>query len=780
MMSDVYLPTPGRLVDPEDLSVPKARETARALRSGVLNWVRFVECRRIDGDDESVDPQLKGAEVVVFDAEVEVPQRPKNDIRKVERIAVAFREDDKSYPEALALREDFPLVPHINLRTFETPRSLCLYDQPYNEIKLRWTAPVFIERVRTWLTRTAAGTLHESDQQLEPLLIGSPIPIILPSDLFASSGQQAPEKLTISRINSGPQRFCLVAERSAEVDKAARGDKTPDVIATVIFGAPQTHGIIRRQPLNLRELHQFLESAGIDLLSLLRDRVRSWQSDRSVMESSLVIILVLPKTRQEGGQEEHPDVWAFLCVSTGLEGGEDDGRRRGKTVVGFPRIKEIGEHIGLWENKGNNLATLIPTDVSMQGEQVSTALLNPSFNLSRADAARFNGFSSRDGRKITAVGMGALGSQVFLNLLRSAYGEWTLIDKDFVLPHNLARHGLYGNVIGWSKVEPLALYANSTIDGEPIATAIVADVLDTGEMTETVSRNLTEAEAIFDFSASIAVARHLAQDVNSEARRASLFLNPSGTDLVLLMEDAARLIPLTALEMQYYRFLTMEPNLREHLRREGATIRYAHSCRDVSSTISQEHVALHAAIGSGALRRALNTPDATIIIWQSSDDGSVRNLKVTPAQSVVHRAGEWTICTDEYVLEKVRKSRAERLPNETGGSLIGSFDMQHRVVYVVDTLPSPPDSKEQPTGYVRGFEGLREKEEEVEKITDGILRYAGEWHSHPPGHTCIPSDNFDRPLFGWIAEKMAADGLPPLMLIVGDGDQHAWYLGKLS
>jgi hypothetical protein len=778
-MDDTYMASPGLLVDPENLRIPKARETTRALLSQALYWVRFVECRQVAESDESIDLQLRGVEVVVFDVEVEVPQRPVNAIRKTERIAVAFRAEDKGYPEILALRQDFPLVPHTNLRPWEKPRSLCLYDQPYSEIKLRWTAPSFVEHIRTWLARTAAGTLHEADQQLEPLLLGSATPIVIPANLLSASDEVGPRRLTISRLNNGPNRFCLVAENSTEANHTAADRTAPEFVATVIVGAPQAHGVIRKQPINIRELHQFLESDDVDLLSLLRERLRAWQQNKAIMRASLVILLLLPKTREDGGPQEDLDVWAFLCTSTSLKETKEVTARRGTKMAGFPSVQEIGEHLGLWVSDGGNLGLLILTDTGRQGEEISIALLNPVFNLSREAAARFNGFAGCDDRKITAVGLGALGSQVFLNLLRAAYGKWSLIDRDFMLPHNLARHGLYGNVIGWSKVEPLTLYANSMFDGEPIASAIVADVLDPEEMTAQVSQSLAEAEVIFDFSASIAVARHLAQDIKSAARRASLFLNPAGTDLVLLMEDAERKLPLTVLEMQYYRALTQDAQLRGHLHLNGSPIRYAHSCRDLSSTISQEHVALHAAIGSGALRRALSDPAAVIAFWRASDDGSVRSLKLSSAPMRTYRAGEWTICTDDYVLEKVRRERDERLPSETGGVLIGAFDMQHKVVYVVDTLPSPPDSKEQPTGYTRGFEGLHEKVEEIEKIVGGNLRYAGEWHSHPPGHDCAPSRNYDRPLFEWLAGKMAVDGLPPLMLIVGDHERHAWYLGTL-
>lgn len=131
-MSDSNVSLNGRVVEVGELRVPKARELARALHSGALNWVRPVECRRLDAGDENVLPELAGSEVLIFDVEAEVPQRRVNDVRPVERVAVAFWAEDNTYPETLALRGDFPQVAHTNLRTFETPRSLCLYDEPYS------------------------------------------------------------------------------------------------------------------------------------------------------------------------------------------------------------------------------------------------------------------------------------------------------------------------------------------------------------------------------------------------------------------------------------------------------------------------------------------------------------------------------------------------------------------------------------------------------------------------------------------------------------------------
>ena len=68
--------------------------------------------------------------------------------------------------------------------------------------------------------------------------------------------------------------------------------------------------------------------------------------------------------------------------------------------------------------------------------------------------------------------------------------------------------------------------------------------------------------------------------------------------------------------------------------------------------------------------------------------------------------------------------RKKKLPNETGGVLL-ALDHESRRAYVVDTIPSPPDSKEWPTLYIRGSEQLREEMERVTTLTVGNLEYIG-------------------------------------------------------
>jgi integrative and conjugative element protein (TIGR02256 family) len=139
---------------------------------------------------------------------------------------------------------------------------------------------------------------------------------------------------------------------------------------------------------------------------------------------------------------------------------------------------------------------------------------------------------------------------------------------------------------------------------------------------------------------------------------------------------------------------------------------------------------------------------------------------------------DWVINTDCMLHDKIHEFRAARLPNETGGVLLGHVDSERHRVYVVDALPSPPDSKEWPTVYIRGAVGLRERVEELQSKTGTMLHYVGEWHSHPDGYSCRPSSE-DKKAFAWLIARMAVEDYPAIMLIEGRKERQ-WYLGQME
>lgn len=743
-MADEFVPTPGEPSTVSSLVVPKARQVAQYLSAGHNPWVRLVEVKRAGGTDES--------NTVVFDVDVELSQITVHDIRPVERISATFTASDSNWPEVLALRFDFPYVPHLNLRDTEFPRSLCLYEDNYVEQKIRWAAISVVTRVREWLRDTATGTLHGEDQPLEPIFLGTRAVLVLPSDTF-SGDLASPTRLEIELRDHGERGQVFLATRHTP----GFADPKGRFIATALMCPPIVHGVIRSLPRTLLDLHRFAMQAGLDLLRALRDRFATWHRKSSVLDSHLVLVVAFPKLRSSTASVEAWDTWAFVTnETTGI----------------------IGEALGLWQLQGNVPGILIGgTPDEERARTISMMALNPTYALSRAGAAVANGIELQD-RRITAIGMGALGSQLTATLVRAGYGRWTLVDADVMLPHNAARHELDHTAVGWPKAMAMKAITDRMLAEPCVEGCVFADVLAPGDQAIPLASCFQQTDTIADFSASVAVARHVCWDIQSPARRLSAFLNPTGTDLVVLAEDVGRNIPLDCLEMQYYREVLTRPELAGHFARQDGRVRYARSCRDISSVMLEDQVAFHAAVGARAVRTALAREAASIGIWSSASDLSTRAIHIAPAPAVVLKTGDWTMITDELFVVKVQEIRSAKLPNETGGVLLGAWDLTRRVAYVVDTITAPADSEERGALFIRGSAGLRDRVKEVGERTGGMLQYIGEWHSHPNGYGMVPSDD-DRNVFSWLSEKTREDGFPPIMLIVGEHGMRG-FIGSIE
>jgi len=750
-MSSVLIDAPGEIIEPADITNPKASDLVMALTSGKIEFCRFVECRKTDT-----------ANVIVLDVEVELGQKRVHDIRATERIAIQFDEADACVPKALALRSDFPSVPHINISFQEFPRELCLYATPYDELKRQWTSTKFIERIRTWLALSAKGKLHQDDQPLEPLLWGTEGTVVFPSDVMTRA--KGDDVLFVRSVRKEKHDNFLVAEY---VSKKIYEKNELTFVTFKIKCPAKTHGTIRFRPSNLKELAEFCDDNDFSLLAEIRSAVSEqermfdeWlelqteftQPKRenlkdTFLASAVMLLMSFPKKRNDASVAETIDHWAFCTVQT---------------------VRELGIDIGLWIETYSDLGKPLAPDLTKSGEHISLELYNPKFNLTRRLSSIYNGISSTDlNSKFVAVGAGALGSNVILGLARQGYGSWTVVDNDHLNPHNLARHALDRGAIGWNKAEWVGLMANQFCEDGSNNVGVNVNVLSPGDQSEKLICFYKEADAILDLSASVAVERHLAADVESGARRVSVFMNPSGSDLVVLAEDAERETRLDHLEMNYYREIGKNADLKDHFVPSNKRIRYGQSCRDVSFQISNELVTIHSAIACRAIRKALESNEPSISIWRTTGELEVNRVCIEPSKYQSTQISDWEVLTDVNLIIRMQELRESKLPNETGGVLLGSIDFDRKKIYLVDTIASPPDSEEWPTAYIRGAKGLKPEVDAIHKSTDGAIHYMGEWHSHPNRCSTAPSDD-DVEVFKWLNATMGKDGHPPIMMIVGE------------
>jgi len=744
-MPDSYFPLPGVQIDPRTLAVRKARELADFLTSGVHPWARLVEAR------SHVDSEP--AETVVLDVEIGIGQEPRHDIHPTERLSVTFHASDCNWPEVLALRADFPrIVPHLFPSRDTEACRLCLYERSYDELKLGWTAPTFVEQIRFWLSETSRGTLHAPDQPLEPLFAGGCGSLILPPE-FVQADESQPVAFAVQIVIDGAAGTVYVATRN---EQAIRQGATR-FVATAFFAQPSGHGTIRFLPQNLSELDSVAASAGLDILEGLRSRVGAWGSDANLLRSQLILVVVFPKTREAGSPVEVTDIWAFGTLAT---------------------VSEIGEALALWQVDNRGFPGHL-IGASLDRTRASALVLYPlipHLAMTRAGAAAASG-AIPDTRRIVGIGVGALGSQIAGILVRSGFGHWRFIDEDLFLPHNAARHELPHSMIGQTKARAMTDWVNMLLAESVAQDAIVADVLHPGDQAVAIAHAIVEADLIADFSANQAVARHLARDVEGRARRLSAFLNPSGTDVVVLAEDVNRDTPLDCIEMQYYRGLLDRPELRDHFAIPPGKIRVGRSCRDVSLILSGDLVTHHAAVASRGIRQAVEQDEAVAQIWTTDSDFNTRAVRVDVAPAVEIQVEGWRVVTDNHFIRHVHQLREAKLPLETGGVLLGTYDLQRNIAYVVATISAPLDSEECPESYIRGCDGLDEDVRNAGELTGSQLRYVGEWHSHPDGCSSAPSDD-DHQLFSWLQVYMSRDGYPPVMLIVGETDL-SWFVGSI-
>ena len=731
----------GPIIAPASATLPKARAVVWFSQWPDAYYVHPVECRR----------KPDGTETVVLDLDIEVAQRTVHPIRPVERVAISFKPADADYPSVVSLREDFPDVPHLFFRRRGSPKSFCLYAESYAELRLHWTAHRFVERIRAWLGKTAEGTLHPNDQPLEPLLTVAHGTLVVPAELL--SGNEAGQPLYyVSARDLNEQRPVWIALR---LPPGKTFKRPPTHVALAFTCPPQTHGMITEQPERLAELDEFLQRSGFSLVAEVEKLLAAWQASADFgqfVHATPFLIFSLPKRRTDTGEVERIEHVAFMCACSLLEFEE--------------RVSTFGaaqNHEGLIQ---------IPETVR-QNADIPVLPFDIALQFSRTTAALYNGIDPED-RSFCLLGAGAIGSQVLQNLLRSGFGEWTVIDNDKLMPHNLARHSLGGAFVGWNKASAIAMLAQQLVHEEvamPINANLLSDTSEAASLTEALS----EAELVVDCSASVPVARRLAIGELSARRCVSLFLNPAGDALILLAEDAQRKCRLDWLEMQYYREIVANSAFERHLRTTSRT-RYSNACRSITSQVSQELVALFSAVGSRALRQLVASNDSRICVWSADDCLQVQKHEVSVEPLIIKECQEWTVCTDHHLLQKVVGYRQARLPNETGGVLLGSFDVQRRIIYVVDTLPSPPDSVEWPTAYIRGARGLAEAVREVERRSMANLEYIGEWHSHPDRCSVNQSD-VDIVAMLEITAEMAKAGLPAVMMIVGENLDHQFYVG---
>ena len=292
-------PSPGDPLEPEALTLDRARQVRDAL--ALYPFASLIEARRRATEN-------RYEELLVVEIEVDLPQDTVYDIRAPEQLVLGFERDDRDYPTVDALRTDFPAVPHLYWTPAGEPRSLCLYEAPWAEVRLRWTGAGFLGDIARWLALTAVGELHDADQPLEPFLFGPRYIVVIPDGLF--EGDTKRKAYVAAAVDEREGKSAVVKLLAVGEDELP---ETPCMHVVTAVGELAVQDAMHDCPRNMMELIELLRLGGIDLVSAMVEQLGLlFEGGREPREEDGLLLLVkLLRRRRPAGATEALEAWAF-------------------------------------------------------------------------------------------------------------------------------------------------------------------------------------------------------------------------------------------------------------------------------------------------------------------------------------------------------------------------------------------------------------------------------------------------------------------------------------
>ncbi len=209
---------------------------------------------------------------------------------------------------------------------------------------------------------------------------------------------------------------------------------------------------------------------------------------------------------------------------------------------------------------------------------------------------------------------------------------------------------------------------------------------------------------IIDASTTLSIPRDLS--LNPDVPRCvSVFFSPSGLDSVIIAEDKHRHIRLDALEAQYYKWVISQAN-GDHLGSESG-VRYATGCRDISGKIPLPYIFIHSGILATQLLDLAQKENAGVGIWRiQKSTSAITSEGFNPSNIQEITIDEWKIVVSTDIESSAFEIRRKKLPNETGGIILGYLDRVTSKIYIVDLLQEPLDSQSSTAKFQRGIIGV--------------------------------------------------------------------------
>ena len=467
-------------------------------------------------------------------------------------------------------------------------------------VQRAWTPQLFLKRIFWWLRATAEGTIHGDDQPIEHLFFYSPYNVLLPEKHFESESN-ANRKLSFFSIDhKGVRTKTLIGQYPENKSK----NDCPLCLSVSLLLDSVENGPLEEYPYTLGQLQEILEQRNSNVLVPLKSAIEELANENGIEcknESNEFVLLLLGIPRSRNGNVEKIETQGF-AIETGIVLlGE-------KLSVLFKSPEENKWYRDAFAtNKGDEWKSIQITPVNVRCYPSSKEIRN------------YSGLNPDDeGPKGIIAGVGALGGLLAKIWKRECWGKWSYVDDDIIQAHNIVRHISTHHGLGLLKSVAVNSIVNNIhqTNEENASSHFVTDILsDDTKLADAIN----DADLLVDATTTLHVPREISGK-DHYPRTASLFITPSGMASVMLLEDVNRTVRCNSLEAQYYRAILDSEWGEEHLAGHYGRHWVGAGCREITLSMSDELVHLHAATLARQLRKSTSQENAKICIWDHQED----------------------------------------------------------------------------------------------------------------------------------------------------------------
>lgn len=338
------------------------------------------------------------------------------------------------------------------------------------------------------------------------------------------------------------------------------------------------------------------------------------------------------------------------------------------------------------------------------------------------------------------LGAGALGSSIVDYALRGGAARLTVVDKDRLLPHNLARHLGCAMEILDNKTGIVMRQAQVLGSG----TVIKPHTDDIIELSDDELAGRCDGLALMiDATADPLVRSRLSRWRKNDLPILRSEIFHKGRLGVHLLTRTASLQSLNCLYYQTVLYALAESWIREWLAYEATRkfrdeeLLIGFGCASQTTALPKYKVDAHASTAFALARKMPKEGSpARIVLHRLDEDGVSEGTKTIEPDDIQlfedpADLNGWKVLVTRGVIERMRELKDEKAPNETGGYLYGGLDEASSEIYVVAASPEPPGTKASSTSLDLGPCGRTQFEKDLRRKTSGRLAPLGSWHSHP-------------------------------------------------